>query len=168
MLYDMSRRRQQRKAEKAQRHAPERRTVSGVERTDVREVASVERLAYSRTQAAEVLGISRSAFNRRVLPLIETVETEWGKRLIPVDALEQFVADRRRPPRARPATLGRPPAVSREVVQRIQTEHAAGKSLGQIARDLDADHVPTAQRGRRWWPSSVRAVLIRSGALSSA
>jgi hypothetical protein len=34
--------------------------------------------------------------------------------------------------------------------------------LGQIARGVDADQLPTALGGRRWWPSSVRAILLRS------
>ena len=48
-----------------------------------------------------------------------------------------------------------------EVAKRVRAEHAAGRTLGQIARGLDADQIPTAQGGRRWWPSSVRVVLIR-------
>lgn len=33
-----------------------------------REATRVERLVYTRTQAAEALGVSRSTFNRRILP----------------------------------------------------------------------------------------------------
>jgi DNA-binding XRE family transcriptional regulator len=39
----------------------------------VREAPFVERLAYTRSQAAEALGISRSTFTRHVLPFVETV-----------------------------------------------------------------------------------------------
>jgi hypothetical protein len=45
----------------------------------VREATRVERLAYTRTQAADALGVSRSTFNRRVLPLIETVAMPWAR-----------------------------------------------------------------------------------------
>ena len=55
--------------------------------------AASERLAYTRTQAAAALGISRSTFNRRVLPSIETVEMPWGARLVPVDELKRLVAE---------------------------------------------------------------------------
>jgi len=152
----MSRRRHERKVEKAHRHATPARSVRQADR--------VERLAYSIAQAAEALGVSPSTVRRSIVPAVETVETEWGQRLIPVDALERYIDERRRParPRPRPAPAGRPPAVPPPIVQRIQAEHEAGKTLGQIARDLDADQVPTAQNGRRWWPSSVRAVLLRS------
>jgi hypothetical protein len=133
----------------------------------IRETTRVERLAYTRTQAAEALGISRSTFDRRVLPRIETVEMPWGTRLIPVDQLERLVAERRRPPRDhRPpmAQPGRPTALAPDLVDHIRAERAAGRSLAKIARDLNASGTPTAHAGRQWWPSTVRAVLGRSSA----
>lgn len=130
----------------------------------IREATRVERLAYTRTQAAQALGISRSTFIRRVLPHIETIETGWGGRLVPVDEVERFVAQRRRNARAEqtPARPGRKPGLSSEVLTRIRDEHAIGRSLGDIARGLNADRIPTAQGGRQWWSSTVRAALIRS------
>jgi hypothetical protein len=121
----------------------------------------VERLAYTRTQAAAALGISPATFARRVLPLIETLDMPWGTQLVPVDELERLAAERRRPasPRRRPKSTGRRPACSPELVARIQAEHASGKSLGQIARDLNAEAVPTAHGGAQWWPSTIRVVL---------
>ena len=65
----------------------------------VRAATRVERLVYTRTQAAEALSMSRSTFNRRVLPLIETVEMSWGTRVIPADELERVIAEWRRPAR---------------------------------------------------------------------
>src|SRR5215210_3207462 len=104
-----------RRAEKERRHTPPRAIV--------RAATGVERLAYTRTQAAEALGISRSTFNRRVLPYIETVEMPWGARLVPADELERLIAERRRPPRehSRPSLLpGRPAALAPDVVNRIR------------------------------------------------
>ena len=126
------------------------------------EATHVKRLAYNRTQAAQAPGISRSTFNRRVLPYVETIEMPWGTRLIPVDELQRLLAQRRRPARAQPrpaATTGRPTAVAPDVVERIRSQHAAGNSLGQIARELTADQIPTAHNGSQWWPSTVRAIL---------
>ena len=130
----------------------------------IRPADSVERLAYSIVQAAEALGVSASTVSRSVVPVVETFELDGGRVLIPVDELERYLAERRRPvpPRPKRAPVGRPAAVPPEVAQRIGAEHAAGRTLGQIARGLDADQSPTAQGGRRWWPSSVRAVLLRS------
>ena len=129
-----------------------------------RQATRVKRLAYTRTQAAEALGISTSTFERRVLPSIETVEMDWGKRFIPVDELERFLAVRRQHARAeqpQPVAAGRKPGLPAEVVARIRKERAQGKSLGRIAQGLNADQVPTSQGGRQWWPSTVRAVLVR-------
>jgi hypothetical protein len=125
---------------------------------------TVERLAYSIRQAAEALGVSASTVRRSVVPAVETIEVEDGRMLIPVDELERYVAERRRPvtPRTHRAPVGRPSSVPADVVARISAEHAAGRTLGEIGRGLDADQIPTAQGGRRWWPSSVRAILIRS------
>ena len=110
------------------------------------------------------MGVSASTVSRSVVPVVETFELEGSRVLIPVDELERYLAERRRPvaPRPRRAPVGRPPAVPSDVAERIRSEHAAGRTLGQIARGLDADRIPTAQGGRRWWPSSVRVVLVRS------
>jgi Recombinase/Bacterial regulatory protein, Fis family len=159
----MSRRRLRRRAEKERRHTHPRAIV--------RAAIAVERLAYTRTQAAEALGISRSTFTRRVLPYIETVEMPWGARLIPADELERLIAERRRPPREHTPPSpppGRPVALAPDVVKRIHAERAAGKSLARIARDLNDSAMPTAHGGRQWWPSTVRTVLVRSRPPASA
>jgi hypothetical protein len=152
----MPRRRHQRRVQKTPRPASD----GGA----IRQAESVERLAYSIVQAAEALGINASTVSRSVVPFVETVELEGGRVLIPVDGLEGYLAERRRPVSLRPqrAPVGRPAAVPSDVAERIGTEHACGRTLGQIARGLDADRIPTAQGGRRWWPSSVRAILLRS------
>jgi Recombinase/Bacterial regulatory protein, Fis family len=165
----MSRRRQQRRADKARRQLqPTSGQTAAISQpweaapppVVVREAGHVERLAYTRSQAAQALGISRSTL-RRLLPYIETIEMPWGATLIPVDELERLARERRRTaqPRLERATLGRKPAVSPEVVKRIHSERSAGKSLRQIATDLNAAHIPTAHGGARWWPSTVRMIL---------
>ena len=101
-----------------------------------------------------------------MLPLVETLEMPWGARLIPVDELQRLLAEKRRTARtqAQPAPPGRPAALPPEVADRIRTERAAGKSLAQIARELNAAGTPTAHGGAQWWPSTVRAVLRRASA----
>lgn len=56
--------------------------------------------------------------------------------------------------------LGRPSVLPAAVVRRIVRERARGLSLPAIAAGLEADGVPTARGGGRWYPSSVRAVLL--------
>ncbi len=129
----------------------------------VREAASVERLAYTRTQAAEALGVSRSTFDGRMLPLLETVEMPWGTKLIPTDELVRLVTERRRPAQAQPTRPkpGRPAAVPVELARRIHAERAAGGASARSPRDLNADGAALAHGGKQWWPSTVRAVLQR-------
>jgi hypothetical protein len=152
----------QRRVERARRPAPI--AAKPVTRAPAVRVADEpRRLVYTRSQAAEALGISPTTFTRRVLPLIETVEMPWGARYVPVDELERLVKDHLVPAPGRPAAapLGRPPAIPDRLVRRIRTAHANGASLRQIARDLNATSTPTAHGGAQWWPSTVRAVLRR-------
>jgi hypothetical protein len=165
----MPSRRQRRKAAAQHRRAippPGSHVVGELELAD-----RVERLAYTRAQAAEALGISLATLDRRVVPVIATVATEWGGRLIPVSELERYLAERTQQPRAASKPrwrAGRKASVSPELVARIKTEHANGSSLGEIARGLNAEGATTAQGGRQWWPSTVRSVLARPNPLTSA
>jgi predicted RNA-binding Zn ribbon-like protein len=70
----VAKRRQRRRREKEQRHAPQPVRVSAAELG-----GPVERLVYSREQAAQALGISLATLDRRVVPAIATVKTEWGR-----------------------------------------------------------------------------------------
>jgi DNA invertase Pin-like site-specific DNA recombinase len=65
--------------------------------------------------------------------------------------------------RAQGVRLGRPPQMSRHAIERIRRERAAGSSLAAIANGLNADRIPTAQGGRRWYPATVRYTLNRTG-----
>ena len=158
----MSSRRHRRRLERQRRLAnPTTPTLSA---RDLRTAAHVERLAYTRKQAAEALGVSLATLDRRVVPAIETVKTEWGARLIPVDELERYLAERRQQARAvrrRPQPPGRKPGLNPEVIARIRRDYSAGRTLADIARRLNAEDVRTSQGGRQWWPSTVRAVLVR-------
>jgi Recombinase len=170
-LVRMSRRRQQRRADKSRRHLqPTHQPKSAVAqspaaapRVVMREASHVVRLAYTRSQAAKALGISGSTL-RRLLPYVESIELPWGARLIPVDELERLAAERRRTarPRLEPATRGRKPSVPPEITKRIRDKRSAGRSLREIADDLNAERIPTVHGGERWWPSTVRAVLQRA------
>jgi DNA invertase Pin-like site-specific DNA recombinase len=64
--------------------------------------------------------------------------------------------------RAQGVRLGRPPTMSPYALERIRRERKSGKSLAAIAQGLNADHIPTAQGGRRWYPATVRYTLTRA------
>jgi hypothetical protein len=158
----MSSRRHRRKLERQRRHALE--PSNSISARDLTRTERVKRLAYSRRQAAEALGVSLATLDRRVIPVIQTVKTEWGARLIPVDELERYLAERKR--QAREATgrrerLGRRSSLEPALVARIRREDSDGRSLGEIARRLNAEQERTSQNGTQWWPSTVRAVLAR-------
>jgi hypothetical protein len=56
--------------------------------------------------------------------------------------------------------LGRPPSLSIGVVEDIVEAYASGLGWSAIARIMNDRDVPTAQGGRRWYPSTVRAVVL--------
>jgi Methyltransferase domain/Recombinase len=157
----VAKRRQRRRREKKRRHGPESRHVADLDRWPRRWTGRTSRLLARAGRAA--LGVSLATLGRRVVPVIATVKTEWRARLIPVAELERFLAERREEPRRQPRATrsGRRPVLPPDVVARIRREHAQGVSLGEIARRLDRDEIPTGQGGRQWWPSTVRAVLLR-------
>lgn len=62
--------------------------------------------------------------------------------------------------RAQGVRLGRKPAIPDEVRERILHRHEAGAGWSQIARELNADGVLTAQGGAKWYPATVRYVVV--------
>jgi Recombinase len=164
----MSGKRQRKRIEKRRRRtrsSVEHRASSSSAVPPYRHVERVEPLVYTRRQAAAVLGISLATLDRRLVPALNTVKTPSGTRLIPIAEIDRFlgahtqVASVEFSPRRR---AGRRSSVPQTIVERIQREHAEGKSLGEIARGLTASGTPTPQAGRRWWPSTVRGILART------
>jgi DNA invertase Pin-like site-specific DNA recombinase len=70
--------------------------------------------------------------------------------------------------RAQGVRLGRPRQLPEKVRRRIKRRHMAGQTLTRIADELNRDGVPTAHGGARWWPATVRAVLLADEALDVA
>jgi hypothetical protein len=157
-----ARRKRRRERKRRQRSSEPNRTWAPP--GELREVEEADRLAYSRKQAAEALGVSISTIDRRVVPSVHTVKTPWGQRLIPVAELARFLLEQLEPPRepGERGAAGRPSTLPRHVVERIRLEYARGRSLAEIARDLTDDGIPTAHGGRRWWPSTIRSILLRA------
>jgi DNA invertase Pin-like site-specific DNA recombinase len=79
---------------------------------------------------------------------------QFERRLIGQRTREALAAKR-----ASGVRLGRPVSLPSAVSTRIAAERKAGRSLAAIADMLNEEQVPTAQGGRQWWPSTVRAVL---------
>ena len=79
---------------------------------------------------------------------------QYERRLIGQRTREALAAKR-----AAGVRLGRPSGLPTDVIARIVDERAQGLSLPAIARGLEADAVPTARGGGRWYPSTIAAVL---------
>lgn len=62
--------------------------------------------------------------------------------------------------RAQGVVLGRPRTLPAAIRQRIKDERETGTPLQTIADELNAEAVPTAQSGKRWHASTVRAVAL--------
>jgi len=65
--------------------------------------------------------------------------------------------------RSQGVKLGRPRTLPAHVVARIAAAHAVGQTWSAIARELNAEGVPTAQDGRAWYPATVRSVAMQEG-----
>ncbi|MCC6268405.1 MAG: recombinase family protein [Dehalococcoidia bacterium] len=58
--------------------------------------------------------------------------------------------------------------LARNTAERIFNERREGRTLTAIAEGLNRDCVPTGKGGKRWYPSSVAAVLSRNRAESDS
>ena len=61
--------------------------------------------------------------------------------------------------RSQGVRLGRPSNLPEEVVGRIVHLRESGRTWAAVASALDEEGVPTAQRGRKWYPATVRYVF---------
>ena len=80
---------------------------------------------------------------------------EWERETIGARTRDGLAAKR-----AQGVVLGRPRAASREAVDRAGALRAAGLSYAACAERLTLEGVPTAHSGVRWYPSTVRKVLM--------
>jgi DNA invertase Pin-like site-specific DNA recombinase len=62
--------------------------------------------------------------------------------------------------KAQGVRIGRPRSLSPEIVARVVAERSTGSTLRAIADRLNADRVAGGQGAARWYPSSVRSVLL--------
>jgi len=63
--------------------------------------------------------------------------------------------------RAEGVILGRPVSICPDVAARIHARRQQGSTLAEIAAELNADGIPTARGGSRWWASTVGKVAAR-------
>ena len=57
------------------------------------------------------------------------------------------------------AKFGRPRRIPEPVLRRLRQEREVGHSYRAIADALNAEGVPTAHGGAKWWPATVQRIL---------
>lgn len=77
------------------------------------------------------------------------------------DMISQRTKDGLAAAKAKGVRIGGPRVLPDDVADRIAELRQGGATLTAIADTLNAEGVPTAKGGDRWWPSSVRAILHR-------
>jgi DNA invertase Pin-like site-specific DNA recombinase len=101
------------------------------------------------------LGIDLTTAAGEFMANVMASAAQWERRII-----GQRTRDALAVKRALGVRLGRPQAIASNVVARIRTAHEAGAGWSVIARQLNAEAVPTAHGGAKWYPSTVRAIAL--------
>lgn len=104
--------------------------------------------------AALDVDIDMTTPSGELMAMVIAAMAQYERRLIGQRTRDALVERR-----AAGVRLGRPRVLPSEVVDRIVSRRAAGASMSAIARELNADGVPTAHGGSAWRQSSISAVL---------
>jgi DNA invertase Pin-like site-specific DNA recombinase len=105
------------------------------------------------------LGLDPTTPTGELVATIMAGVAQWERRAIGARTAEALAAKR-----ASGVRLGRPAALQEETRLRIVAEHRSGAGWSEIARRLNEEGISTAHGGSKWHPSTVRAVVLRSGA----
>jgi DNA invertase Pin-like site-specific DNA recombinase len=105
------------------------------------------------------LGIDLATAAGEFMANVMASAAQWERRII-----GQRTRDALAVKRTQGVRLGRPQMVAAELVARIRAAHQAGAGWSALARQLNAEGVPTAHGGSKWYPSTVRAVVLSAAA----
>jgi DNA invertase Pin-like site-specific DNA recombinase len=142
---------------------------------DVLVVARLDRLARSSIDFGLVAERSRRA--RWTLVILDPAvdgSTPYGKAMLQMAAIiaeleSDLISMRTREAMAEKKrqgmVFGHPPQIPKPIRQRIVRERAAGRCYAHIARDLQAEGVPTVKRGARWSGSTIKSVVRQAQGL---
>lgn len=101
------------------------------------------------------LGVDTTTPSGRLVAHVLAAVAEWER-----DVIGQRTRDALAERKAAGMRLGRERMCSPATVARIVASSEAGLTVAAIAHALDAERVPTPRGGRRWYPSTVRRLLI--------
>jgi DNA invertase Pin-like site-specific DNA recombinase len=100
------------------------------------------------------LGVDTTTPQGEMLANVLAAFAQFERRLIGQRTAEALAIRK-----AEGVRLGRPRTLPSDVIERVWRMHRRGASLRKIANRLNADAVPTAHAGVRWYASTVSAVL---------
>lgn len=109
------------------------------------------------------LGIDLSTAAGEFMAHVMASAAQWERRII-----GQRTRDALAVRRAQGVKLGRPAVLPPSLVARIVGAHSSGAGWSAIARQLNDERVPTAHGGARWYPSTVRAVVLAAEGAAAA
>jgi len=101
------------------------------------------------------LGVDLSTPAGEFMAGVMASAAQWERRII-----GQRTKDALAIKRSLGVRLGRPNVLLEDVVSGIVGAYQAGEGWSAIARSLNEDGVTTAHGGSRWYPSTVRAVVL--------
>jgi DNA invertase Pin-like site-specific DNA recombinase len=104
------------------------------------------------------LGVDLSTPAGEFLASVMASAAQWERRII-----GQRTRDALAVKKAEGVKLGRPPLAADALSRRLKAMRQRGMTFQAIADKLNAEQVPTLRGGVEWWPSSVSAVLRRTG-----
>ena len=107
------------------------------------------------------LGIDLATAAGEFMANVMASAAQWERRII-----GQRTRDALAVKRAQGVRLGRPQMLEADVVARIRSAYEAGIGWSALARQLNAEAVPTAHGGSKWYPSTVRAVVLSAEAVA--
>ena len=135
---------------------------------DILVASKVDRVARSTSDFSALLDrADRKGWKVCVLDVDVDTTTAAGRLVVDVVAAAAQFESKRIGERVRDAhavrkaqgkRAGQAPILPQDVRERIYRDHQAGKSLSAIARDLNAEGVPTA-KGGKWWPMTASQVV---------
>ena len=109
------------------------------------------------------LGVDTTTPGGELVATMMASVAQWERRIIG-ERTKAGMAERKR----QGVHCGRARSLPESVVARIVAAKEAGASMNSIARDLNAEVVPTAHGGSQWHASTVKAVLASSTAARMA
>lgn len=105
------------------------------------------------------LGLDTATYQGRFVVTIMAAMAEMERGMISLRQKDVH-EDRRANGKVWGKHLGPKSSLSQETKERVWNERNSGMSFGEIAERLNKEGVPTTNKGKQWYPSTVRHVFL--------